>query len=382
MKVTILRRTLTDLLRAAAPAVASRTTIPAMTCFKLEAGAGLLTATATDGSIYARASGAVLEGSSLKSGVSVVSAAFLLNAVKSAPDGDIELSSDDKAMTVKVPGSKWKVPQEDADTFPDWSRDQSEPVAAFDVPAPVLCGLLERAQVGTNQKETSEKFLTTAVLLEGDESGLAAAGSDSRRLSAVVVPMAGAKGMYALLPRQGVGAILTAFAAVSGSVRVTLQPGRFLVAGDGVEVGTQLMAGRFVPWKEVIRQNPKYHRAKLPNLVRLVADPESLLGAVRRAALTADDNDSAIRWEIGDGVVRLSLVGTAGESAVEHEPLELDPAAPKTHVGLFPNCTTQFLAAAVGDKVSVAFGDDKTGVLFEQQFAGGNWKYLEMPLVR
>lgn len=372
MKLTILKSDLSAAIRAAGPAVAKSAVSPSLKCFKLFADTAnsTLVLSGTDLELGVRA---VAPAQVLRDGACFVAADFLANAVKAAPDGDITLDVG-KSAELKVVGAKYKVPVEDGASWPDWSRDQSETATVFRVQAVVLCDLMRKAQVAAAQKETETKFLTSGVLLDLKGGTLAAVASDNRRISVASVRHSSDVTCTAVVPRKGVSAILSAFGESGQELLVSVTAGRVKVETDEVQLWSGLMAGRFVPWRDVVERAAKKAKA-----VRAEFEPANLLGAVRRAALTGDDNDSAILWRFADGKLSLSLTGRAGESEVETEPLSAFET--DGEVSLFPNCTTGFLSAAVGagySAVEVRTGGPKEGVLF----GVSGWQYLEMPRVK
>lgn len=370
MKLTIDRNTLQTLIRAASPAVATRTTIPALKCFKITGQDDTLTiaATNTDDNLHitGRATGCEVR----RSGVCLVSAATLTEIAKLAPAGPIDLSTD-KILHISHAAGSYKVPMEDVAHFPDCSEPDGGHVDHL--PAGVLVRLF--SQVGFCAADKSDKYACQCVLLETVGNQLFAVATDTTRMAIASARLeSGRAATLALVPITTVRAFRSAFAESEETVRVTMWSTQVRFATERVVIHSPLMSGKFVPWQLLLEKMDVRGTT-------LLDSPQNILAALRRVAVTKDDRSTPVIVTATGDTLSLSLSGAAGEGEVEHVCPHHEGTTETIETKLYPDHLCDFLELAASEGIEslkISLEDNKKPAWFE----AGDWRYMTMPMVK
>jgi DNA polymerase III sliding clamp (beta) subunit (PCNA family) len=378
MKLTLTRTQLNSLIRSASPAVAKSTTIPALKCYKLALGHAGDDLTAHL-SAYDPAEGlSIMATSPCEAddvGSCLIPAETLSTIAKLAPDGPITFTSG-KTLEIKYKGGNYKIPLEDVKNFSSHSPPDSGLATNLEVPAIAIARILSRVAFAATKKDSAH-VATTCVLLEGNGSELVAAATDTKRLAVASTKLdAETKTFSVLIPERGVRAAVSIFTERGENVRVQVWSNAIAFTTPTISIQSALNAGKFLLWRKLFHE-------KRPSRSVITDSPGSLLAAIRRASVTADDLDSSLVWRCTGANLVLSMAGKSGEGEVEHAAKSHQGDAETIEAKFFPKSMCEFLSAASGEQVeslTLAVKDKDNPAYFECD--GGNWRYMEMPMTK
>lgn len=294
-----------DLLKGVGVAAATRAVQPVLTGVKLEAHDDLLTASATDLEVgVRRAVPAVVR----RAGACCLDHARLLKVLAEV-DGVVELAAEGDGVRVRVVGQKgkWDLPARDPAEFPAVPEANGGAGATADAPA--LHKAIRQAEYAANRKDNSPRYSVNGVRFEAGGPGLMLVGTDLKRVGVGECPAAVGDGWPAdvLVPVRAVKMI----AALPDYGTVSLSATRndlIVTAGDTV-VYTRLVNGKFPDWRKIVPKGAAHTFA---------ADAAGFGAAVRRAAVTSDDESKRVDIRFAGGVATLTARGPdTGESEVE-----------------------------------------------------------------
>ena len=351
MKVTVPRSALLAAAAATAPAVAPRGHKPVLACLKLTALDDLLTVQATDLEVGIRFD---LRGVAVaRPGSALVPADRLAAVVREAGDADVTLDADDRATVLDLAGGRYELPAGDPAEFPEVPGFGDGDGPVFEVAAGVLRTLVRRVQFAAEKRE-STRWAMTGVLFEPGAGTLTLVATDTKRLAVAVGPAAGAEpaGRAShLVPLKAVRLLVAALGDDGEPVRVALRPTAALFRTERAVLHTQLVEGRFPPWRDIL---PK---AKAGN-ARFAFPAPALAGHVRRAALLNPSDLDTRRVTAALAPGRLRLTSQSPDHGAADVPVALpDFAGPAVTFAFDPRYLADALGAAGESVVGVEVSD-------------------------
>ena len=309
-------QSLADALILVSRAVAMRDQVPAMTGVLLRAAQGEVELTATDGELAMRV--AVPAAVEAEGGVLVPARTFadLLRLVP--PDTSVQFRGLDGQVGIRFLRSRFDLPTLRAEEFPPLDfASQAEP---FKVRGDALKELVRKTSYAVSARDDGRLF-TIGMFLALREGYLSAATTDNHRLAWARVPVTSeAPDQEILLPARAFSEIVRALP--DDDVEVRFEQGRFLARTPG-GLSTFLTAIR--------AQFPDTRRVVFDTYTTTVRfDLGTVLAAVERTQLVADQKNARIRLRVEENIVRIAASSSEGgqgaeEVAVETsgEPVEL-----------------------------------------------------------
>ena len=369
MKVTCVRSGLLGACKLVQGAVAARSTKPILSNLKAIAQDDALTLMATDLEVGIRYE---LRGVTvLRAGEAILPAARLASILQETGDGEITLDATAEGTTIKLTGGRYELPGGDPAEFPD--------VPAFDagqryheVTAGVLRTLIRRTEFAAEKKE-STRWAVTGVLWEATDGQLRLVATDTKRLALTSGPAdihgeAEAKPHSHLVPLKAVKLLSQTLSDDGERVRVSLRPNMALFQTERAVLHTQLVEGRFPPYRDII---PK----KLA--VKLTVGVHDLLGRVRQAAIMTDDESKRVDFAFEPG--RAVLTARGAETGSSEVTLDLpDYPGPEVKIAFDPAYLTDMLRAVEGEPTATLEMTDGTKPAVFR--IGDDYTYLVMPL--
>ena len=351
-------------------AVAARTTKPILSNIKAVAQDDALTLMATDLEVGIRYE---LRGVTVhRPGEAILPAGRLTSILKETGDGEITLDAGPETTTIKLTGGRYELPGGEPGEFPD--------VPAFDaggryheITAGVLRTLIRRTAFAAEKKE-STRWAVTGVLWEADGDQVRLVATDTKRLALTSGPAevhgepAEGKPHSHLVPLKAVQLLDRTLSDDGERVRVSLRPNMALFQTERAVLHTQLVEGRFPPYRDII---PK----KLA--VKLTVNVHDLLSKVRQAAIMTDDESKRVDFAFEPGRAVLTARGPdTGSSEVEL--LLPDYAGPEVKIAFDPAYLTDMLRAVEGEPTATLEMTDGTKPAVFR--IGDGYTYLVMPL--
>ncbi len=314
MRVTIERSNLLKTLSHVHRVVEKRNTIPILSNVLIRAdGAELhLKATDLDLEIFEK-SPAMVE----QAGSTTVPAHMLYDIVRKLPEGsEVSLSSDSAGNALKVTAGRSRftlqmLPESD---FPDITTGQFS--HKFKISAAQLRGLVEHTQFAISTEET-RYYLNGIFLHSVEEAGklmLRAVATDGHRLArAQIEAPAGCEGMPGIIiPRKAVGEIQKLVEDPDASISIELSDTKIRMTVGAVVLTSKLIDGTFPDYNRVIPTG---------NDRELVMDRAQFASAVDRVSTISSERGRAVKLQIADGNLILTVNNPDSGSATEELPV-------------------------------------------------------------
>ncbi len=235
--------------------------------------------------------------------------AKLTQLLSGLPNTEIEMIASSKNVTLRssAPISTFGLSQLPAEEFPVLSA--SDVKFEFSIPSKDLLYLLQMVQFAMAQQDL--RYYLNGVLLEVSEGLIRVVATDSHRLACCDFPCAASTPegrVQVILPRKSVLQLIRLLGDTDAVVQVGLGDNQALFSFGKIEFLTKLIDGRYPDYSRVIPTN---------NDKAFLVNREELIGALRRAAILANDKFRGLRWKISPGSLHIMSSNSDGENADE-----------------------------------------------------------------
>lgn len=361
MRFTADREALKSALAIASKIVATKSTIPILQCFRLEAKGDAITITATDLDQQIRATAkAHIE----VEGETAVDAARFSGAILSLYDGadfTFELTDSPRA-TLKSGRARFLIPTLPAADFPLFH--EAEAIAPTTLPAKAFADALEFGSFCAST-DSVRTYLEQAYL-HSAEDGFRIVSTNGHRLAwATMGAIDLAKGVC--IPQKSLAAMNAVLAGVSGDVEARFGSKMFGLDTLTASYRTKLGEGDYVDYGRVV---PKTFRNEI------VADIDLLNGLIGRALVMVDGHARRINIEVSESHMAVSSRNESGGQADDQ--IEVDYSGPDWRATFNVDYWRDILARIETESVSIRINDSGPVSVREVGREGRN--YILMPM--
>ncbi len=332
MKLTCNREKLLHAFQTAASVAPARSTKPILQNVKLEATSETVILSATDLEVGIRIE---LPGMDVEAPGSIILPIGRFGSIlRESSDEKLLLESDGNRTEVKGDRSKFQLPSENPDEFPAVVGFEEEKY--HELPARFFRELVKRTVFATDSE--SSRYALGGVLLEMDEKGITAVGTDGRRLAKQEGPAKSVGGhntgeSMTIVPTRAMQLIERALADNEANIQLAARGNDVLVKSDRVTIYSRLVEGRYPKWRDVFPRRD--------GMVRIEMQVGPFFSAVRQAAIVTSEERRGVNFTFGGGKAILAGHGAElGESHVEM-PIAYDGA--EITLSLDPRYVADFL---------------------------------------
>jgi DNA polymerase-3 subunit beta len=339
--------------------VASRTTLPVLGNYLIEASDDELIVSATDleRGIVCRIPARVEEP-----GRAALQARVLSDFVSSLSAGEIELFEDSgpTTMLVKQGLTQAHVRGQDPDDFPTIAPDAANGLR-FSVDSAELRGAI--LQVVFAAATDDSRPVLAGVHVESRGAVLALAAADGFRMSFKEMPLGAEldETLSIVVPARSMQEIARILGdnQESAEIRITPNQAQMVVELPDVMLVTRLIDGTFPDLKQIIPQSWN---------TRSVVSREVLLDATRRAAIFARSNNDVIKFALdpsdgSDGIGRLTITATAADTGDNRDELDAQIEGGELEVAFNGRYLTEILSVLDGPSIALELqGPNAAGV--------------------
>lgn len=370
MEFTIEKNELLKELNLVQGVVEKKNTIPILSNLLIESdGTGRIAILGTDLDVSLR-TGA--PASVKTEGSMVVSARKLFDIVRNLPEAPIRLTQDSNDwIVIDCARSKFKVVGQGKEHFPvvpSWTDSQ------FRIPSEVLKTLINRTIFAITQEESRYTLNGAFFRLEGESARMVA--TDGHRLAFVErsgldtgAPLDGDE-VKVLIPRKTLAELLRLTAEVDDVVEFARDENHIFFRIGGRVLVSRMLSGQFPNYELVM---PK----ETPNSVRM--EGSEMHGAIRRAALMADERSRAIKLNFG--MERLEIMSQSSEVGEAREMLVTDYDGSDVQIGFNAQYLTDFLNVAGDGQIAFEFKDGQSQAQMRPSKSDDyDYKYVIMPM--
>lgn len=295
MKIVVDQNTLAEKISAISPVVPTKTSLPILSAFLLEAGDGKVSFTANDLDVSLTTTmECQLEGE----GELAVPGKKFFEIVRSLPEDNVEIEAEGERIHIKCRRSKFKILGKKASEFP--KLPEQKPLASFTIAPSVLDDMVSKTIYAVSNDLTRPALC--GVLWEMKGGTFVMVATDGHRLSKV--EYAGklegdvSEGEREFIVSPKALNILRSLLGGKETVRVTLAENHITFDLDDSMIYSRLLEGPFPDYTQVIpTQNEK----------ELVVSREDLMQACKRVSILSSVITHQVKLSIKSDVLTLSV---------------------------------------------------------------------------
>jgi len=363
MKVKFNRSALQEALSLVTHLIPSRTPKPILQCLRITTEEDAVRISATD--LEAGITCLVSQVEIGEPGDVVVPADKLSSIVRESFDEVIEMDATESAVYLIGSDSRFTIYGHDPQQYPTIPGFDGD--ADLEIKLSALQDGIEQTIFAAAREST--RYALNGILWEVSGKKLSLVATDGRRLAkaTVVLEKAGKVPENRIIVPSKTMALLDKISAhETGTVRVRFVNNQIVLACETVVVSSNLIEGNFPKYDDII---PKDHDKKL------VLPTSTVLSAVRRAALLANEDSKGIRLAIDKGsMVFTSRAPETGDAKID---LAVDYAAAPIEIGFNPQFLVDVLRVLQADEFELHLGQsDRPGLIK----SGSNFLYIVMPV--
>lgn len=332
MRIRADRDDLGDVFSRANRAIGARSALPVLQGLLCEVSGNVLRVTGTDLEMTVRTQ---TEVEVLEEGSVVIPGKLLEQAVRRMPSGMVTIGAGETEVEIVGRGPRFSLRPLSLDDFPEL-EDSS--VGGTEVDGEELAAAI--AQVTTAASGDAARPILTGVLFEARDDGVRLVSTDSYRLAVRDLPGVGIESS-GLVPARGLRELPRTVG--STKVRVNLEGREAVFASDRGTLRLRMIEGTFPKYQSLLPES-------YPNAV--VVDRESLLDALGRVALVAEDH-IPVRLKVGEGGVEITVSrqDVGGES--EHLEGRYTGSDEEVQIAFNPRYLADGVGAVGGDQVRI-----------------------------
>lgn len=297
-----------------------------------------------------------------KGGTIAVSARTLFDIVKNLPDGEVAWKlSDTHAVELKCGKVRYRIPAMPGEDFPPLPNPGDADFAHLD--ASVLSELIALTQYSMSHDDTRPHLAGT--LFQGDGKVVRMVTTDGHRLSKAEHKVDGKASMMnfsMLVPHKGITELKRLLDDVKASrgkgeeavtIGIAAAGGNAFFVRDDLSLSVKLADENFPPYSKVIPS--KQSRT-------IIAARATLVEALRRISLVANDKSGGVQLMIEPGLLRIqSQNPEVGEGSEE---IDVDYAGDPLRIGFNARYLLDALSAMTHDEIAIELsGERDPGVL-------------------
>lgn len=237
-----------------------------------------------------------------------------LTAILSAlpqSDAPLNLALDGKKVLLRSGASRFSLSPLNAEEYPDIVLKPVE--VSFTLPASKLKYLLQMVHFAMAQQDI--RYYLNGVLLVVEKTQIRTVATDGHRLACCdeQCDVAVEQPLQAILPRKTVLQLMKLLPDVDDPVQIEIGNSQARFTFGDIEFVTKLIDGKFPDYNRVIPAGN--------NKVFLI-NREELMGALRRAAILANEKFKGLRWLVGNGHLQIQSANSEMEEALEEIAIE------------------------------------------------------------
>ncbi len=318
MLIKCLKEDLFSALQIVQKGAAVQTTLEILSGIMLEAEGNSLLLHATNLEISIKTS---IEATIERNGKTIVPAKLIVDIVKNLSDGVLELSIDPNEgqdLTIKAKNSDYKLRTLLPEDFPEFPSVDSK--LKIETRASDLHDALKQTLRAVSRDET--RPILNGILFRMEEDNLKVVATDSYRLAVRDIKLNSkiAEKIEIVVPWRALDELQKIIPSTIKNVNISISENQILFEMTGIVFISRLIEGQFPNYQQLLPDNYK---------LKLKLEREDFIGAVTRAALVAQKNQSiklkldnerlivsSFTQGVGEAQEELSVI-TSGGSEIE-----------------------------------------------------------------
>lgn len=352
MKLQLLRETLLKPLQMVIGVVERKQTLPILANVLVSAKDNKISITGTDLEVELIGQ-ADFEHGPNESHQVTVPGRKLMDICKALPENAaIELYREKEKIVLRSGRSRFTLSTLPAEDFPN--TELHETTVSFSLSQSDLYRLLHRTHFAMAQQDV--RYYLNGLFLEIKNDRLRAVATDGHRLStsAINVNLQRAGNLQIIIPRKGVLELLRLLVDADEPATITISSHHFSVSTQEFTFTSKLIDGRFPDYEKVIPKGGD----KIITIARDV-----LKQSLSRAAILCNEKFKGIRFELRNGLLRISASNPEQEAAEEE--INIDYSQEELDIA-FNAAYLLDILNIVGPEIQLVFSDANSSVLIKE----------------
>lgn len=365
MKLSVEKENFLFGINASQKAIASKTTMPILECFKLETRENFLVITATDLELGIEYKVEITDKQ--EDGEVAVDAKIISEIIRKLPDSTIELSTDEKGMLIiECEGSLFKVVTTNCSDFPILPEIKAE--QSLKIKQNVLKEMIRKTIFAVGIDETRPIF--TGCLIERNDAELNIVALDGYRLAVQtkIIAEEGGKAFKAIVPGRTLNEISKILSDTDDLVEIGIEKNQGLFEMKNFKATTRVLEGEFLDYKKAIPEE-KELRVKVKKTV--------LLNSLERAAvMSRDEKQFPVKMTIDGSLLVIQCAVLSGDV---REEVVIESVGKNLEIGFNPKYLIEAVRATEEEQILLDFGSAVSPCVIRPE-EGNDFTYMVLPV--
>ncbi|MCG6868247.1 MAG: DNA polymerase III subunit beta [Gammaproteobacteria bacterium] len=291
----------------------------------------------------------------------------LLDICRALPDGsEIRMKTGGEKIRLTSGPSRFELASFPAEEFPRQKDFEGE--CSVSLSQESLRNILERVAFAMAQQDV--RYYLNGLLLEVAETHIRGVATDGHRLAmhSEVLSTGLSEVKQVILPRKAVQELLRLLDRNDSVVNVDIDSNHIRVAMDGITFVSKLIDARYPDYNRVIPGDDGH---------LLVADRDSLVQALSRAAILSNDKYRGVRLILSQDLAKLEANNPEQEQAEEQLPVTY--SGPEMEIGFNVQYLMDALSAIDWESVEIHLTSDDGSALIKAPGDSPS-RYVVMPM--
>lgn len=363
MKFEIEKEKLLLGINATLKAVASKTTMPILECFLIEAKNNLLTITATDLDLGIEYS---MDANIVEEGRVTIDAKMFSEIIRKLPESIITISiNEQKLLTIECEGSLFKLVTVDSSEFPALPNINIE--QSIEIKQNVLKEMIRKTIFAVGVDENRPVF--TGCLIELKDNILNMVALDGFRLAMQSKVFVGNTNTFkAIIPGRTLNEISKILQDDEETIKIGISRNQGLFQMPNCKAVTRILEGEFLDYKNVIPKEKE---------LRVIVDKNTLINSLERAAvMSKEDRQFPIKITINDKIMVIACVVQSGDV---REELLVESVGKNIEIGFNPKYLIEAIKAVSEEQIILDFGTSISPCVI-RPIDGTEFTYMVLPV--
>lgn len=352
-------------LQAATGIVERKHTLPILSNVLLESKNGQVHILATDLEIQIHTQGAENDKGNFRITTNAKKLQDILRALPESANVQLDLA--EHKLTLKAGKSRFNLQTLPADDFPTMNIAEATDTT-FSLSQEMLKNMISQVQYSMAAQDIRYYLNGLLMQVEGNELRLVA--TDGHRLAFIYTTIDAnfAQKQNVILPRKTVLELTKLLNQPKENITIELLENQVRFQCNDTVLVSKVIDGKFPDYNRVI---------PLDNDKIFVINRSTLLGALERSAILANEKFRGVRLQLSAGNLKVSCSNNEQEEASEE--LEIAYQGAELEVGFNIQFLMDVLRSTNSDDIQIAFGDVNRSTLFTIP-NNAEFKYIVMPM--
>ncbi|MGB2697975.1 MAG: DNA polymerase III subunit beta [Candidatus Zixiibacteriota bacterium] len=317
--------------------VPTRTTLPVLSNILMETNANKLRIAATDLDVSMTTT---LPVKVVERGAITVPAKTFVEIIRESPEAEIEVSSSDTRVEIKIEKGSYKLsglPKDDFPKIPEVKKDMQ-----IKIPGKDITKMIRKTIFAASTDETRPAL--NGILWQTKSEWMQMVATDGHRLAKISMKNKKLKGLNedVIIPPKVLNLLLKLVGEKDVEVGVIFSENNIIFCLDDVILFSRLIEGPYPNFDQVIPKD---------NDKKLIANKDLLMGTVKRVSILANTLTHQVKFSLKKGNLDLSSVNfdMGGEAK---ESMKCDYKAEHMDIGYNANYVLDILRQMDGEEVT------------------------------